>query len=121
MCISDLRLGRYIRHVKTPFNVTGGVATTIGPSNQRIGIAFHTSTAIATSASWINVLSDGVATGILTLNALIREYELAKHGDMVQKGWSVTQGSGNLAGCIIEYLLDEQILEAHFNEFRRRL
>lgn len=121
MCVSDIRLGRWIRSVKTPFNTTGGAVLSVSPNLQRVGIEFHVNIAIATSASWVNVLNEGSGLGILTLNQLIRRYELQYHGDLVQKAWSVTQGSGNITGNVVEYLLDEQTIAAEFNEFRRRL
>lgn len=121
MCISDYRLGRYIRHSVTAFNTTGGAVLTIPASLQRVRIEFHVGIAIATSASWVNVLHEGKATGILTLNQLIRAYDIRDQGDVVQRAWSVTQGSGNITGNVFEFFLDEQTLQSHWDEFKRRM
>lgn len=118
MCVSDYRLGRHIRYQFTPWLTTGGLITTIPRNPQRIRIEFHSIGGIATSASWANVINEDGATAIITLNALIRDYDIRSHGSLVQRQWQVTQGSGNLSGTIIEFFLDETVLQAHLDEFK---
>lgn len=125
MCISDYRIGRHIRSVQTPYNTTGAAVTNIGSNPQRIGISFFAGAPISAVTSWVYIQSaaqGGTLASIayLTLNIYKQEFDIRFHGDLVQRPWAVIPGNGNLAGTIIEYMLEESVLKSFLEEFKRQ-
>lgn len=120
MCMTDLRLGRYIKSVRQFKNMAGAETMTIPADRTRIAFSVGAWTASAAVGTMPTLLIDGVFFAALGLNVPFMYFSIKDYGDLVQQAVTLLNGSTpGTQAHFNQYLLDEAMLSAPLSEFER--
>lgn len=122
MCISDLRFGGNIRHVRKSSTLGAAGTLTVPANPQRIGILFAISiyASVTANVGQISVTGGDFVATIGAGNNNV-EFDIRRHGDLVIQGFTLTNGgTGGNVCTITEFIASEAELAAAVDEFKRK-
>lgn len=117
MCISDWRIGRFIRSAGTQ-NTIGISATVPFPANPaRVGLVFGITAPSITITVNCSIQFNGVILFGLGPNVLHAEMWFPQYGDLLRQAFTVVGGSSAFNLGITEFMLPEAIIQAPLEAF----
>lgn len=119
MCISDWRLGRFIKINRQAWDLGTGVGLILPENRQRVGV-YVSHNVILSSAQGYSVSFDNGA--IIPLNGFDPHamFTITEHGSMVQARVTIAQLNLATAGTFTEFILPESYLAAGLEEFKSK-
>jgi hypothetical protein len=120
MCIGDWRLGRLIKTVLTPWDLTASINLSIPASRQRVGLIVSGSSIFSAASTYFILNCNGVAFLNMTQQSHIFRATLADDGDLPMQAWSLTFGSFAGTGMWSEMFLPEEILTQALEGYMRQ-
>lgn len=119
MCVGDWRLGRFIRCVGTPFDISTGAGVTLAANPHRVGICAGLSvpsSSTVTQSVW--TFTNGILVPHQTNNAF-KMLTMVEFGDLVTRGVTISNGLNQGSGAWGEFFLPEAILGEALENLQR--
>lgn len=117
MCVSDWRLGRFLRSDSTLFSITSGNTGSLALGDDLVGLNICLQAPGASAATGAIVLAGGNAVAFLNNNLCQVMYTLPIHGDLLRKAWTLQASGQNITGSVTAWYLPKEVLNEELDRF----
>ena len=120
MCISDWKIGRFLRSQSDTYSIAAAGTLTIPAHRERVGIYFATATPILVITQTLVVACNGSPIAKLWGATPIQRLTLQQDGDLCQKEFVLTSTGTTFSVGVHQLFLPEDVLDAMLEDYYRK-